>query len=426
MLQALVMLACLMVGQGAPVAADDPQLEVRRLVRQLDARELADREAAEKALVEKGPKVLDLLPSSAETTSAEVRLRLDRIKFQLQKEQAAAAATESKITLKGERMPLEEIFKSIEEQTGNKILVPGGGEGGPPMPPVRLTVDYANAPFWPTFDEILDRAGLTLYPFASDRALQVSVAREGLIPRRENVSYNGPFRFAAMRIDSTRHLRTTANPSLGLMIEVAWEPRFRPINLQQRMSEIQMVDEGGEPLIVAAREAVLDVSISAKTISTEFRVPLESPPRSVEKIARLQGTLRALMQGKAETFTFDDLTKPEKVEKRAAGVTVILEQVRKNHDVWEILVATRFDDAQGALASHRNWVYDNPAKLITPAGEEIVFHGCDPIRQAENEVGVAYFFGIEGGLEGYKFVYETASSVLTASFDYQLNDIGLP
>ena len=44
----------------------------------------------------------------------------------------------------------------------------------------------------------------------------------------------------------------------------------------------------------------------------------------------------------------------------------------------------------------------------------------------ENEVGVAYFFGIDGGLEGYKFVYETASTVLSASFDYELTNIELP
>src|SRR5690554_4001603 len=123
MLQAVMMLLGSVVGQAAPVAADELQIEVRRLVRQLDARELVDREAAEKTLIEKGPKVLDLLPPDGGTASAEVKLRLGRIRVQLQKQQAAAAAAESEITLKGERLALDEIFRSIEAQTGNKIAV---------------------------------------------------------------------------------------------------------------------------------------------------------------------------------------------------------------------------------------------------------------------------------------------------------------
>lgn len=424
MLQAVMMLLGAVVGQAAPVAGDELQLEVRRLVRQLDARELADREAAEKTLIEKGPKVLDLLPPDGGTASAEVKQRLGRIRVQLQKQQAAAAAAESEITLKGERLALEEIFRAIEAQTGNKIVV-SGGEQGAAISPVRLTVDYSNAPFWPTFDEILDRTGLALYSFAPDRSLQVSRARDGAISRRANASYNGPFRFAPARIDLSRDLRTARDSSLALTIEVAWEPRFRPISLQQRLSEIEVSDERGKPLPIVTREAILEIPVSAEAIGTEIRIPIEAPPRSVEKIGHLRGTLRALMQGKTETFTFD-LPKAEKSEQRAAGVTVILEQVRKNRDVWEIRIAARFDDAAGALASHRTWVYDNAARLITPSGAEIPFHAFDSVRQTENEVGVAYFFGIEGDLQGYKFVYETASSVLTASFDYQFSDIRLP
>ena len=48
------------------------------------------------------------------------------------------------------------------------------------------------------------------------------------------------------------------------------------------------------------------------------------------------------MQGKAEPFEFTDLEKAENVEKRAAGVSVILERVRRNRDVWEIRVLARF------------------------------------------------------------------------------------
>lgn len=424
MLEAVVMVAMALTGQANANTADaDLKLEVRRLVRRLDARELADREAAEKTLIEMGPKVLDFLPTPDQRVPAEVKQRLDRIKVLLQKKQAKTAAANSTVTLTGKRMLLADIFKAIQEQTGNRITFEREGTG---LPPVRLDVDYKNAPFWPTFDEILDRTGLAVDSYAVERTLSLNVARGEMRSRVKTASYDGPFRFQAVRVDASRNLRMDGDRSMSLTIEIAWEPRFRPISLQQRMSEIFLADENGEPIIIAAPGAQLEIPVLAEAVSTELRIPLEAPPRSVRKIATVKGSIQALVQGKAEPFEFTDLEKAENVEKRAAGVTVILEKVRKNRDVWEIRVITRFDDANGALASHRNWVFDNPAKLIAPDGKEIPYHAYDSTRQMENEVGVAYFFGIDGGLDGYKFVYETASTVLTASFDYELKDIELP
>lgn len=422
----VVMMAVALVGQADTAKTDsDLKLEVQRLVRRLDAHELADREAAEKALIEMGPKVLDLLPPLDDRTPAEVKQRLDRVKILLQKVQAKAAAASSMVTLVGERMLLADIFKAIEEQTKNGIRF-GRGDGEAGAPPVRLDMKCQNAPFWPTFDEILDRAGLTVEPYGMDRTLSVAVARGEMLPRSQTASYGGPFRFQATRVDASRDLRVDGSRSMSLTIEVAWEPRFRPISMQQRMSEIQIADENGEPVVIAAPAAELEIPVLAEAISTELRIPLEAPPRNVRKIAKLKGTMNVLMQGQAEAFEFSDLGKADNVEKRAAGVTVILETVRKNRDVWEIRVRTRFDDAQGALASHRNWVFDNPAKLVAADGKETPYHAYDSTSQMENEVGVAYFFGIDGGLEGYKFVYETASTVLSTSFDYELHDIELP
>lgn len=424
MLEAVVMVAMALTGQADANAADaDLKLEVRHLVRRLDARELVDRETAEKALVEMGPKVLDFLPAPDQRVPAEVKQRLDRIKVLLQKQQAKAAAANSTITLSGKRMLLADIFKAIQEQTGNRITF--GREGAKP-PPVRIDVDYKDAPFWPTFDEIADRAGLSVDSYPTERALALDVANGDMLPRAKTASYDGPFRFQATRVDASRNLRRNGDRSMSLTIEIAWEPRFRPISLQQRMSEIFLADENGEPIIIAAPGAELEIPVLAEAISTELRIPLEAPPRSVRKIAKVKGEIHALVQGKAEPFVFTNLENAENVEKRAAGVTVILEKVRKNRDVWEIRVIARFDDANGALASHRNWVFDNPAKLIAPDGQEIPYHAYDSTRQMENEVGVAYFFGIDGGLEGYKFVYETASTVLSASFDYELDNITLP
>ena len=87
-------------------------------------------------------------------------------------------------------MLIAEIFEAIQKQTGNSIKF---GQGGPEPPPVRIDVDYKDAPFWPTFDKILDQTGLTVDSYGVERTLSLNVARAEMLPRTQTASYNGPF-----------------------------------------------------------------------------------------------------------------------------------------------------------------------------------------------------------------------------------------
>ena len=77
---------------GAAVEADsDLAPLVRKLVRELDAPEKARRDAAQQKLLELGALVLDLLPETTDKTSAEVRMRLDKVRSVLERTQAESA-----------------------------------------------------------------------------------------------------------------------------------------------------------------------------------------------------------------------------------------------------------------------------------------------------------------------------------------------
>ena len=58
MFTGLMLIAWSLAGQPSTAASDDLKEEVRRLVRQLDSDELAQRNAAEEALIRKGPAAL--------------------------------------------------------------------------------------------------------------------------------------------------------------------------------------------------------------------------------------------------------------------------------------------------------------------------------------------------------------------------------
>ena len=160
-------------------------------------------------------------------------------------------------------------------------------------------------------------------------------------------------------------------------------------------------------------------------LTTELLIPLKLPERSIKQIASLKGKLTAMVPGRVETFRFADLA-VRGAEQRKAGVAVILDQVRRNNEIWEIRVVVRFDKAAGALESHRGWVFNNEAYLETKDGQRINYDGFETTRQTEQDVGMAYYFDLEKGPTGLTFVYKTPSVVTQLPVEYEIKNLPLP
>ncbi len=426
MIHCVLLTASLLAGQAEPPAGGDLRAEVQRLVRQLDAPQLAQRDAAEAELLRRGPAVLDLLPPAAERMSAEVQQRLARVRQKLQRLAADAAARPSTITLRADAMPLSKILAAFGQQSGNTI-VDSREKLGQPVTDPNLKVKFDKTPFWPALDQLLDQAGLTLYPFAEQAGLNVVAAPgQATVARTGRGCYVGPFRIEPVEVIARRELRQPSGQLLTVGVEVVWEPRLRIISLAQRMADVTATDERGKPLPVAGAEAQIEAPISGDAPAVKLDLPLRLPPRSVERIASLKGKLTAMIPGKIETFRFNKLAGAKNVEKRIAGVTVTLEEVRKNNEAWEVRLKARFDDAGDALASHRNWIFANPAFLEGPDGKPVAYDTFETTAQEKNEVGVAYLFNLDKPLEQYTFVYKTPGTIISSEFPYELKDIKLP
>jgi len=435
MLESLIVLGCLVVGQPeAKPAADKPgeakpaseelAAQVRSLVRQLDAPKLEERNAAEEALVKLGSAVLDLLPKDVDASQAEVALRVARIRNKLQRTDAESAMQASRVTLRG-KLPLTKILEAFQQQTGNKIA-DVRREAVPNVPDPELAVDFDKTPFWQALDQVLDQAGLSVYPYGEGRTVQVvkPSAEEG--SRSKRACYRGPFRFEPVSIFAERDLRKPAGGTLKLEMEVTWEPRIEPVTLVQRMSDLKATDDRGQAVAAADREAAPEIPVEAGTLGKKVVLPLAALSRDARQIARLNGRINVIVPGKAETFRFTDLAKAKNVERRAAGVTVVLEQVLKNNQLWEVLVLIRFDSAGEALASHRTWILSNPAFLEGPDGKPIELASMETTKQTENEVGMGYLFAIDGPLENHVFVYKTPGMIFSTPLDYEFRDVPLP
>jgi hypothetical protein len=419
-----LILAGLLTGQAGAADPEALQFETRRLVRQLDGDSLAERDAAERALIALGPKILDLLPPVTRNTSAEVRVRLERIRKLLQEQAAEAAASAARITLQGE-MPLLEALAALEKQSGNTVAdFRARFNQAATNPAVR--VDFQDVPFWKALDQLLDQAGLTVYNFSGQEGALAIVSRGGGERNRaDRATYSGLFRFEGVSLIARRDLRDPRGDSLRLAVEVAWEPRISPIVLQMPLDSIQAVDENGRALAIEAVRTQLEIPAETGIPAAEIQIPLKLPDRQTRQIASLEGRLSALVPGRVQEFVFDDPRNAKSVEQAVAGVTVTLEQVRKNLDLFEARVRVRFDRAGVALESHRNWVYKNEAYLLDPEGQRVDHDGMQATLQREDEVGVAYLFDREN-LDGCKFVYRTPVVIVAMPVAYRLEEIPLP
>jgi hypothetical protein len=443
MLATWVLVGVVACGQASTAAADkndqadaasaanakpaaDLAAQVRKLVRELDVGQKARRDAAEQQLMELGPEALELLPETNDRTPAEVALRLDRIRSHFERARAENSVKASTITLQGDDMPVSKVLAAIMKQTGNKIYDLREEFGQEATDP-EIKVDFDKTPFWSALDQILDRADLNVYPYASEPGVAIVNRSETRIPRFGTATYAGSFRFEGGEFAARRDLRDPDSHTLELMVSAAWEPRLQPILIMRVLEGMEAVDEKGEPIEVAMSGNELEFPIDSDMRSIDMPIQFTAPSRSVNRIALLKGKLSVLLPGKLETFRFTGLEKAKNVERRKAAVTVVLDEIRKNNALWEVRVRVVFDKASGALESHRDWVWNNPAYLELPGKKEpLQFAGMDQTRETENEIGAAYYFDVPEGLKGCTFVYRTPTAIMSMPLEYELKDLELP
>jgi len=104
-----------------------------------------------------------------------------------------------------------------------------------------------------------------------------------------------------------RNLRNPQISGVKLLLDVAWEPRTRPISLEQSLDAITAVDENGDPLAIENSGGELHANVQSDIPSVEMYLPFKLPARNVTAIASLKGKIMAMVPGRVETFEFDNL-----------------------------------------------------------------------------------------------------------------------
>jgi hypothetical protein len=145
-----LLLAAALLASGAATRAAGPQTAtpVAALVERLGAADFAEREAAQAALLERGPaeSVLKALEAAAASPDAEVRRRAAAVRGELDRyAEGAKLLTARTATLKFDAVPLDKAVVTLRKLTGANLLLAAGQVATPGRP---VTVTTGELPAW--------------------------------------------------------------------------------------------------------------------------------------------------------------------------------------------------------------------------------------------------------------------------------------
>lgn len=402
-------------------AAEDSSLDLKsdvlEWVDQLDAASLSKRKAAEKSLIEAGPKALEFLPESKPDISIEAAERLARVRKTLlsmrtETQSAAITIRLDKVSTLGEALEAISRDSGIEfEHHANESIA---------IDPVATPLS-----FWHAVDLVLDQAELDINFYAGDRGTLALVAREEERPSRvDAAAYAGVYRIEPTSIMASRVLNQPSQNRLNIRMEIAWEPRMTPIGLSIPVDQLSGKLDDSDTLRPQSTADTIDVATNSDIAFSEFFLPMELPSGQPQKIESLAGVIRAMLPGKKQSFELS-LAEPNAKQKIDA-MTVQIEQVRKNGPLHEVRVSIDLEDANRSLESHRHWIFENPVHITREDGSRVDHLGYEVFRQTKTGVGVGYLFDLGDSVGKSKLIYESPTAVVNNEVEFVIQDMMLP
>ena len=408
--------------------------KVMGLIRTLDASKAGVRQQAQDDLIRLGPVALPLLPAEDnQSLSAEQVKRLKIVREALIRSSAQANTEGSKVTISAESITLSDLIGTIQKQTGNEIVDMREQYGQEVTNPI-LEIAWKDKPFWEAMDELSDKSqvGFDLYTGAAHLGLSGRPVPE------TPTTYAGPLRLAVKTIQRTINFDNNQK-SCALKLEVAWEPRLKPILLEFTPSELKVIDDQGRE--IAAEEDQLPpgaeedgprtfkVPANKTIIHTDFVYRFEPPEFDAKSIKLLRGQVNVVVPALVQTFQFSNLAKSKNVKKTNRNLTITLQEFKEfDEGLWSADLLLEFDSGSDAFESYQTWFYDNEIYLQRADGTRFAVNGGTSLTESnEGRVGIQYrFTDAPGRISDYKLIYKTPSTIGKQTFSFEFRDLELP
>jgi hypothetical protein len=422
------LLAVLMMVAGAEAAPDEPadlKARVARLVEQLG---MADKDvAAETELIKLGPDVLPLLPGSDAKLTPKQTERLKTIRTTLVEAQVMKDLAPRTVTLQNKSIKLGEALDQIKKQTGFEIVDRREGGDNP-----KFTLDLQKATFWQALDTVAKEADVQIDLYNQDGKVGIKEGPYRTLP----ISYSGMFRVAVKKLATVRDLGEDVH-TCTVTLEIAWEPRFRPLFMQSQAEGVTVQDDKGVALKAAVAGGGGRSPIKSR-LATEAQVMLEAPRRGVNSLGLLKGNFSIVGPSKMLEFQFDKLAKVDKKtplskapSKTQEGVTIRLRELTTESELWTVGVVLEYPPDGPDFESFESWLVNNEAQLQNKAGKLFGPGGYEIDEQQGSTGIITYRFVEENGLkldkpENFKLIYRTPGMISKVPIKFEFKDVPLP
>ena len=425
---------------GARGQASDEALRDR--VAQLVGR-LADSKAnaadvAEKALIDLGPRALPLLPEDGKVKEEAARKRLAKVRAAIAEAMESENLGATLITLKAEGIRLTEAIKQLQGQSGNLISDLREANGAEVTNP-SFDLDIAKKPFLEALDEVAKKADVSLNFFTGDGSIglmpgggpdsdkpdEIGAPRPAEMKSR--IVYSGPFRVLIKTFGLSGDF-ASGSANANAQLEVAWEPRLRPMLMALKAADIAIVDDQGNSVSPTVTDESGSVVLRPENPAAELNLNMLAPSRQsgVKRLKSLKVKANVTLPAGIRTFRFPSLTKAAEIKQ--GDITVSLDSTEVEEDVWKVRVDLIYPGEGPAFESYRQGLFNNRIWLQKRDGSRFEHNGgFSNVGSDGGKLGFEYLFVDAPGKPGdYGFVYETPSKVLIVPLEFEFKDVPLP
>jgi hypothetical protein len=294
-------------------------------------------------------------------------------------------------------------------------------------PEIKLNLDKVS--FWQAADAIARAASARLSLYERDGKL--ALVRGPW--RVERVSYSGMFRIVLKQLAAVYDFDAELH-YLRATLEIAWEPRFRPLLIETRPRGLVMQDDDNHQFTGDKKGGGLAAPERPNSITLEVR--LWAPPRSARRIKLLRGELTAVGSVRMLEFTFGTVAELKAGQKTNApaqeGVSARVTKVTIDSERWSVEVALQYPRGGPKFESFQSWVVNNEMYLES-AGRRYPNNGGSSETIAENHASVSYNFkddranGLKrGDPSKWTVKYLTPAAIHEVPLVFEFTDVGLP
>ena len=361
------------------------------LIDQLDSKDYRDREKASKELAAEGDRALPYLKAALpKIESPEAQRRVEVLIHRLNSERVFRP---SLVTVDCKNTPAKTVLKDLCKQAGYEYIHNGNGN-----PDKKITAKLTGVPFWEAMEAVGDSAGLTVVPQDDEKKSISAYTNDTYSPHH---FVNGPFKFTATNINSSRGIQLANLPKrgqptspeyIGMSVQILAEPKLPIVGIGQ-VTLLKANDDTGASLLPPNNPEINEELRSVRfSVQNNYRSLSQSCGLNFNRGNREATTLKelhakvalAILVEERPEITVENLLGAKK--KKFAGVDLDLEieDVTEAMGTVNLKVTFRQRDAN---PNDYNWSNTAMQRLVVldDKGAKLVSNG---VSEQSNGVGV--------------------------------------